>query len=138
MKLMLRHVRVGVMLTIHVHLHHEVDATSRQGWGDVNLPVHLHHEVDARHVRVGCGVFGVMLTFLCTCIMKLMLRGCGVFGVILTFLCTCIMKLMLRHVWVGCGVFGVMLRIHVHLHHEVDATSRQGWGDVNDSCALAL
>ena len=27
-----------------------------------------------RHVRVGCGVGGVMLTFLCTCIMKLMLR----------------------------------------------------------------
>ena len=49
---MLRHLWVGcgvggVMLTIHVHLHHEVDATSRQGWGDVNLPVHLHHEVDA-------------------------------------------------------------------------------------------
>ena len=47
-----------------------------------------------RHVWVGCGVGGVMLTFMCTCIMKLMLRhvrvGGGVDGVMLTFLCTCI------------------------------------------------
>ena len=39
-------------VNVPVHLHHEVDATSRQGsvwggWGDVNVPVHLHHEVDA-------------------------------------------------------------------------------------------
>ena len=37
---------------VSVHLHHEVDATSRQGWvwgvwGDVKVSVHLHHEVDA-------------------------------------------------------------------------------------------
>ena len=55
-----------------------------------------------RHVRVGGGVGGVMLTFMCTCIMKLILRhvrvGDGVGGVMLTFTCTCIMKLMVRHV----------------------------------------
>ena len=39
-------------VNVHVHLHHEVDATSHQGWGwggwgDVNVHVHLHHEVDA-------------------------------------------------------------------------------------------
>ena len=43
-----------------VHLHHEVDATSRQGsgwggWGDVKVHVHLHHEVDATS-RQGLGV----------------------------------------------------------------------------------
>ena len=41
-----------------------------------------------------------MLTFMCTCIMKLMLGG-GVGGVMLTFMCTCIIKLMLGHVRVG-------------------------------------
>ena len=99
-----------------MHLHHEVDATSRQGklmlrhvrvggWGgraDVNVHVHLHHEVDRRRVRVRGGVGGVMLTFMCTCIMKLMLPhlriGDGVGGVMLTFTCTCVMKLMVRHV----------------------------------------
>ena len=74
-------------------------------WHDIKLML--------RHVRVGGGVGGVMLTFMCTCIMKLMLRhvrvGFGVGGVMLTFMCTCIMKLMLRHVRVGCGVGGVML-----------------------------
>ena len=48
-----------------------------------------------------------MLTFLSTCIVKLILRnvrvGGGVRGVMLTFLCTCIVKLMLRHVRVGGG-----------------------------------
>ena len=62
-----------------------------------------------RHVWVGCGVGGVMLTFMCTCIMKLMLRHIRVGGgVMLTFMCTCIMKLMLRHVRGGGGVGGVM------------------------------
>ena len=54
---------------------------------------------------------------------KLMLRqvrvGCGVGGVMLTFLCTCIMKLMLRHVRVGCGV-GAWgdVNVPVHLHRS--------------------
>ena len=60
MKLMLRHVRVGGDVNVHVHLHHEVDATSRQGWG--------------------LGWAGVMLTFMCTCIMKLIDVASG-FGV---------------------------------------------------------
>ena len=86
------------------------------GWGDVNVHVHLHHEVDATS-RQGWGeVGGVMLTFMCTCIMKLMLRhvrvGGGVGGVMLTFMCTCMMKLMLRHVRVGGGVGAVMSRFY--------------------------
>ena len=63
--------------------------------------MHLHHEVDA-----GGGVGGVMLTFMCTCIMKLMLRHVRVGG------------------WGGRGD----VNVHVHLHHAVDAKSRQGWG----------
>ena len=38
--------------------------------------MHLHHEVDA-----GGGVGGVMLTFMCTCIIKLMLGHVRVGGV---------------------------------------------------------
>ena len=41
----------------------------------------------------------------------------------LTFMCTCIMQLMLNHVRVGGDV-----NLHVHLRHEVAGTSRQGWG----------
>ena len=51
----------------------------------------------------------------------------GVGGVMLTFICTYIMKLMLRDVRVGGGRWGDV-NVHLHLHHEVDATWREGWG----------
>ena len=44
--------------------------------GHVNVRLHLRHEVDAT-LRMGLGLDGVwwgMLTFACTCVMKLMLR----------------------------------------------------------------
>ena len=48
------------------------------GWGGVghvNVRLHLRHEVDATS-RMGLGLGGVggMSTFVCTCVMKLMLR----------------------------------------------------------------
>ena len=52
----------------------------------------------------------------------------------LTFLCTCIMKLMLRHVWVGCGVGGGDVNVHVHLHHEVDANKLNNLADLASKC----
>ena len=44
--------------------------------GHVNVRLHLRHEVDAT-LRMGSGLGEVgwsMLTFACTCVMKLMLR----------------------------------------------------------------
>ena len=79
--------------------------------GHVNVRLHLRHEVDATS-RMGLGLGGVgwgMLTFACTCVMKLMLRHAwgwgGVGWGMLTFACTCVMKLMLRHAW-GWGWVG--------------------------------
>ena len=84
------------------------------GWGGVghvSVRLHLRHEVDATS-RMGLGLGGVgwgMSTFVCTCIMKLMLRhawGLGWVGWgMSTFVCTCVMKLMLRHAW-GWGWVG--------------------------------
>ena len=88
------------------------------GWGGVghvNVRLHLRHEVDATS-RMGLGLgLGLgevgwgMLTFACTCVMKLMLRyALGLGGVgwgMSTFTCTCVMKLMLRHAW-GWGWVG--------------------------------
>ena len=89
------------------------------------------------HTRGGVGWvgWGGMLTFMWTCVMKLMLRhawscelaswswcyvthgvGGGVgWGGMLTFMWTCVMKLMLRHAWgggwggVGWGGWGGMI-----------------------------
>ena len=53
-------------------------------------------------------------------------------GGMVTFMWTCVMKLMLRHAWgrVGWGGVGWDGNVHVNLRHEVDATSRMGWGGV--------
>ena len=52
--------------------------------GHVNVRLHLRHEVDATS-RMGLGLGGDW------------------FWGMLTFACTCVMKLMLRYGWVGVG-----------------------------------
>ena len=51
---------MGWDVNVHVNLRHEVDATSRMGWGvgwggvgwDVDVHVNLRHEVDATNGQV--------------------------------------------------------------------------------------
>ena len=55
----------------------------------------------------------------------------------LTFFCTCIVKLILRKVRVGAWGGWGDVNVPLHLHREVDATSRQGWG-WGGWCSFAL
>ena len=122
------------------------------GWGGVghvNVRLHLRHEIDATS-RMGLGLGEVgwgMLTFACTCVMKLMLHyALGLGGVgwgMSTFACTCVMKLMLRHAWgwgwVGWGMstFACTCVMKLMLRHAW-GWGWVGWGMSTFACTCVM